>query len=271
MKLITLLSSLYFSLPLFASCCICQTDNEIDSEIPFYELGCQIWLTGKFCSFEKMVDIDEDLNNVLPNECDGKKVKIGYVGHWSSSWRSERFIESRIMPLIKERKMSVEIDNTACSATSDTVKLQEFILSLNIPLDQYLKFKGNQVTSTGLWRRATPWKENFYSIADSRYEEAQFPKCSEFEDRTCSAEFQKNESAKCSDDNSGDIRSLQCCFAEYEFERSEPRPGPRRSGRREQVTIETTGYAWVDKARCLSAEDYEGYGLTDNIVRGFRD
>lgn len=177
--------------------CLCETGNSPKNEVPFYRAGCKLWLASQSCHEKKVISIDDDLDSAIPRTSDGKKVKLGYVGHWSTTGESIDYILDRILPLNKGRRISFFIHNTACYATKDTYILQDLMNLINIDPETSITFQGNQAASVGMWEKFIPFKENMYSIVGSNLSAPIFPPCEEFQGKRCLGSIQLNEQGFC--------------------------------------------------------------------------
>jgi hypothetical protein len=201
MKILILLFVSFASLNSFAAsdtCCICQTGLKPTNEIHWFKKGCKLWLSKqKNCSSKKIEPIDKvDLvNSAL--KCEGGVVKLGYVGHWGSSSELIDFLSKSLVPTSKAYKVDIDYDQTACTSMNNPALVEDFFDSLNI--ENKITVKGNQVTSTGMWDDVLPHKTNFWAKINSHEKKIQFPKCSNFKNKTCFGKYQKNETGICLD------------------------------------------------------------------------
>ncbi len=177
--------------------CLCETGNSPKVEIPFYRAGCKLWLASQACQEKKVISIDDDLDSAIPRSLDGKKIKLGYVGHWSSTGESAQFIIERILPINQNRGISFFIHNTACYSTQQTLRFQELMKLLVIAPETAITFQGNQAASVGMWERFTPYNENMYSVVGTNLSRPIFPACEEFEGKLCLGRIQLNEEGIC--------------------------------------------------------------------------
>lgn len=196
MKMQSILSAvvciLGFSSMAKADTCICEIDTVIRSEMKYYRMGCNEWLNRLIrqdkCEWWDVREKASDYSPLdLPKHA-SKKVILGYVGHWSSSEQTKFYIDRVLLPTMKATGVSIEYDNTACSATSDTEDLQKYFakeVRPQLKQNQYLAIKGNQVISIGLWDSFFGPTANMYSFVDSRRKKAVYPQCKDFENKAC--------------------------------------------------------------------------------------
>lgn len=211
MKKLVILLSLIVSGNVFAkNICVCQTGAEPVSEIKFFKAGCSAWLKVQRCDERKMVSINDDLDALLKNSENGGTLKLGYVGHWSSSNQTNHFLKERIIPLSKKKNMNVNIDNSACSAMSDAFIVQDLLTKAKEEgLQTKITFKGNQAISLGLWNWFIGFTYNLPATASTEFQNAKFPKCEEFENKSCSESFQDKENGFCVNEIR-QLERLQC-------------------------------------------------------------
>lgn len=202
------------------TCCICQTGTGMAFELPFFDVGCKIWLAQQSgCDMKKTVKYQRDSLSYIPRSCDGGEVRLGFVGHWNSTRQTINFLEPLIEEGMFRRKMSFDIDNTACFAMDRPNDLKNFFdYKQQLPAEQFLRFRGNQVLSVGTWDDI-PFafgSSNFYAIYDSRTGQVTYPNCSEFRGEVCSATFgiQKGQRGQCINEQ-GELEILECCGARY--------------------------------------------------------
>lgn len=205
------LLSLIFIIPTHASdkvkdLCICQTSGQASS----LKMGCSAWFVGEECKEKVVVSESKSISNIIDEFDHVEDIKIGYVGHWTSSGESVSFLQEQIIPAIKKHDVNIEIDNTACRATSYPYEIVKYLKEDAADYAHKIKFKGNQVTSTGLWDSALPGKNNFWAIVDGDKLSVEFPKCSEFENQVCWGKFQGDEIGICHDEERDKYVELEC-------------------------------------------------------------
>ena len=223
--------------------CLCETGNSPKLEVPLYRAGCKLWLASEACDGKKVISIDDDLDLAIPRSFDGKKVKLGYVGHWSSTGESAEFIMKRILPLNQSRGISFFIHNTACYSTDRTLNLQTFMNVLDVAPGTVITFQGNQTASVGMWEKFIPFKENMYSIVSTNLSKPIFPACIEFEGKRCLGRIQLNEVGICSTiENGKNVNKILAC---EEVKAKVSRINPRKDGGMIQQEVTTT--KWLMK------------------------
>jgi hypothetical protein len=218
MKLSLFLFAL-FSISAFADICICQYPKEnsrfgggYSGEIGFYKMGCAAWLLSETqCRKEKIIDINLSLEPYLNERIrSNEKIRIGFVGHWSSSRELVRYLDADIVPLMKKYNTSIEVDNTACSGMSDPESVQAYLEGIEISDETYLRVEASQVTSIGMWDKLSISfrKADLVAFGDTRGSDNMYPKCEIFYKKRCTG-FQHWEIGKCADTN-GDVKELVC-------------------------------------------------------------
>jgi len=208
-------------------------------------VGCSMWLgQQKNCGYEDVHSIgDYDLSKI-PAKCDGKVLKIGYVGHWGTSDGTSYYVNKMLRDLVQKRNMSVEYDNTACRGSDDTEKIANEAKAYVLPPGKYLSMKAYQVMSVGLWDPVVPGRPNIWSKFDTRTGAVEYPSCSDYFFKTCypKALKQADTRAYCSDPD-GVLRVLTCC--DLKFKNKKPR------ARGDDAVTEILHKAlWVDPAYC---------------------
>lgn len=207
------------TLPVLADVCICQYPKEdarfgegVRGEIGSYKMGCALWLIKeKDCRREKIMSINRPLepflSRVLRNT---EKVRVGYVGHWSSSEEMVGYLKSDIEPLRQKFQVPFVITNTACLAMENAHIVQDYVKTIPSSDKAYLAVEGTQTTSIGVWDEVIPHKRKADLIAsvDSRQLAPVYPHCKEFLRKGCTA-FQEAEKGFCSEDD-GSLSSLIC-------------------------------------------------------------
>jgi hypothetical protein len=202
-----------------ANVCICQYPKEdakygggYRGEIGFYKMGCALWILSEGrCRKKKVIDInmslDPYLNKVLKPQ---EKVKIGFVGHWSSSEEFIEYLQSDIEPLLKKYDSSFEVENTACSSMDEPAKVQDYLTGLQLNENKYINVEGSQTTSIGMWDKLSIGfrKADLIANGDSRGLKNVYPLCKKFINRRCTG-FQEGETGYCQSD-SGVNRKLIC-------------------------------------------------------------
>lgn len=230
---------------LAGDCCICQTGIGPTKWIPFFKLGCAVWLgQQKNCGYKDTHSFgDYDLSHI-PKSCDGGILKLGYVGHWGTSQGTIFYSQKIIKELVQDRNMSVEFENTACRGSDDGEKIAKEISLLNIPPERHFSLQAYQVPSVGLWEVLIPGKPNFWSKYDSRTGKIEYPSCNEFLFRGCSSVLAKQlgKSALCREDENT-LRKLTCCDVEIQNRKF------RTKGNEEVVELSRAA-KWVDPHYC---------------------
>jgi hypothetical protein len=197
-------------------CCVCQTGIGPKSSLPFFKLGCSVWLAKQEnCALKETQDFgDYDLSQI-PKSCDGRDLKMAYVGHWGTSDGSAYYVKKIAHDLVEKRKMSVDFENTACRGLDEGNHLADELQNLSLPLGKHITYRGYQVKSVGLWEPFIPGKPNFWSEYDSRTGKIEYPKCEEYEFQGCMRHFanQIGKTAYCRSENN-ELKELTCCEAE---------------------------------------------------------
>ena len=167
--------------------CVCQTGTEPRKQIGFFKMGCKVWHIGRSCGKKLTVSFDKSLDEILSENPTVKKLRVSYVGHWSSAEESVQFLAGTIVPLVRKNDVSVTIDNTACLATDNPFKILNYLKS-QPDVAGKIQFKGNQAISTGLWDKALSGKNNFWATISGEKLEVTFPSCKEFEKKQKTSE-----------------------------------------------------------------------------------
>jgi hypothetical protein len=222
------------------ACCACQTGSFPSEQVPFFSAGCKLWLAGqKNCDQSMTIPAQEGLDAV-PESCDGKVVKLGFVGHWSSSSQSANFADRLFSEGVVKRKMSIEVDNTACRGMDDVPYFENRLAGLEFPKDQYMTFKANQVLSVGMWDGILIGKSNLWAEYDSRTKHTTYPKCTEFERQACTdlGGIQTNERGYCRE-KPGVLKEIKCCPMEVQVTKL----SPGKNAEPKQTTVITNLWA----------------------------
>lgn len=217
-SLITLL--FLFSFSTLADVCICQYPG-LDAkyggankgEIGFYKLGCAAWLLAQTqCRSQVVINENANLNEYIGQiRSTEEKIKIGYVGHWTSSKTTIDYLDDIIYPMIMKYKVPVHVENTACSSMDNPQTVFDKLDEYKLPSGAYIRYKGNQTTSFGLWNKViTKYnKANLYAIADTRYKSPLYPYCDDYKGRSC-IEAQNKDIGSCI--SNGQLQKLQCTY-----------------------------------------------------------
>jgi hypothetical protein len=192
--LIVLVSSINVTL---ADVCICTVSSRHGSEyggapvseIFWHKMGCSIWNDRqKTCRIRTTMAIDEDLEGFLEqHHQDGEKVKIGYVGHWSSSNETVGYLNDEISPLVQKFNGDFYINNTACLSMKEPQKVKKAIDAIPRTQDQKIVFKGTQTVSIGIFDDITLHlkKADLWSRVSTEDNEISYPKCSAYRYKSC--------------------------------------------------------------------------------------
>jgi hypothetical protein len=226
--------------------CICQTGTAPSNEIKFFKLGCKTWSMTQRCDEKITISLDDSIEDVLAERPGVKSVKLGYVGHWSSSRETNEFIEEKVLPSVKKYKVHFDIHNSACSAMSDPYDIRSFFKKLGSDA-RYIHMYGYQAISTGGWDPVLPGKNNFWSSVNGNSLEVQFPNCKEFEHKQCLGMFQNKEEGVCYDDKKDKFVTMTC----LENTRKVTRQSANGRGTRK---VNQTRFEWVQQARELFYE-----------------
>lgn len=218
MRLLTGIVVLMTAFTLQAAVCVCQfpdTDSRhgrgVKGEIAFYKMGCSYWFNAqKDCRDREIKNIDHSMKEYLDKRVHSKElVRIGYVGHWGGSYSTIRFLDQEVKPLLDRYRVSMVYDNTACDPMNDPKMIHSHIRKYELREGTYLKVKGAQTTSIGLWdglSRKFKYAD-LMAEADTRKLKATFPKCDVYLNKRCT-KHQYKESGKCEKD--GILKRIQC-------------------------------------------------------------
>lgn len=217
MKLLILL--FFYSFTAMADVCICQFPREdakfgdgYKNEVFAYKMGCKLWLAQeKKCRKRKTIDINESLNSYLDEHIrSNEKIRLGYVGHWSSSNELIDYLRDLIEPIRLKYRTPILIENTGCSSMDKPEIVQEYLSSIPFGSESYIKVIGNQTTSIGMWDKASFAfrKADLIATADSRFTSPIFPSCDEYKNRRCTG-YQKGEKGFCVNQDK-ELKELIC-------------------------------------------------------------
>lgn len=191
--------------------CYCEIGAYPTNQQKFFRTGCSLWLKDqRNCDQKKIVSQDFNYRSELIANSSISKLRIGYVGHWSGSEETVRYLDFNIIPVIKDFSVSVDIDNTACLAMKDPYYVRDYIWQQRLPANATLTFKGNQVNSVGKWDFILGPSLNLVAQASSNNYQVSFPRCLLFEGRSCLENPQSNNSGLCLDDQKK-LKRLTCC------------------------------------------------------------
>lgn len=211
-QLFLLLCLIFLSTRSFAAdfdLCVCQTGTSPRGQVGFFKLGCKFWNATQSCTKKMTAGFDDSLDELLAQHPATKKLRLGYVGHWSSARASSAFLQNQIVPLVKKHDVAVSVDNTACLATDNPYFIQKYLRSVPEVAGR-IDFRGNQAISTGMWDKLFEGKNNFWARVSGDPVAVTFPACREFEGKVCSRDFQKNGTGVCEDQNEGTHVFLRC-------------------------------------------------------------
>jgi len=212
------LLTLLYSFSSFSTICICQFPDENSrhgqgrkGEIAFYKLGCSYWIKSqKDCRESKVKNINDSLSEyldkrILPNDL----VKIGYVGHWSESYSTIRYLEQEIKPILDRYRVSIEVDNTACDPLKNPNLVFNHIKKYILQIGTYLRIQGAQTTSIGMWDKLSAKFKyaDLLAHADTRDTVPGFPKCSTYINERCT-KHQHKEYGYCTNNES--LKKIYC-------------------------------------------------------------
>jgi hypothetical protein len=189
--------------------CICQTGTSPSNEIKFFKLGCKTWSMTQRCDEKITMSLDDSIENVLAQRPGVKSVKLGYVGHWSSSRETNSFIEEKVLPSVKKFGVYFDIHNSACSSMDNPYVVKSFFKKLGSDA-RYIHMYGYQAISTGGWDPILPGKNNFWSAVNGNSLEVQFPNCKEYEQKQCMGMFQSEEQGVCYNEKDKKFVALKC-------------------------------------------------------------
>lgn len=183
-----------------ATHCACEMGQNKNEKF-FYKVGCDMWLQPKKCDTKKVVNRKpgQKLSQFLPAAKSGDVYEVGYVGHWSDSMQTIRYVDTHLVPLAKKKGVSVRYDNTGCSPMVDPELVQDYLMSLDIPMQSQILVKGSQAVTIGMWDELFVRNSDFYSHAHTDWNNPKFLACEAREGKVCSAAHQANEKGRCYD------------------------------------------------------------------------
>ena len=208
--------------------CICQTGTEPRSQVGFFKMGCKMWNMGQSCSKKMTASLDRPLEEILAVHPEAKKIRVGYVGHWSSASATVSYLRDSVVPAVKKSDVSFSIDNTACLATDNPYIILNYLKTIPEEASR-IEFRGNQAVSTGMWDKVFEGKNNFWAKVSGENLEVTFPECKSFENKVCSQQFQGGGTGVCSDEEAGSHVFLRCDEKEVWVTRMDP--GGKRTER----------------------------------------
>ena len=194
--------------------CFCEIGKFPVNEQFFFVLGCEVWLSRQNSCNHKSVVIED--TNYLTTEMpkNTKALKLGYVGHWDSSYHLIRYLNQSVLPIMKTKLYSVHVDNTACDAMNDPESVSSFMNSLKFEPNQSLFVRGNQNTSIGTWDILLPSSDNFIAEVSSNVDHVIFPSCRNYENKSCFDAVQKYQSGRCLGSQNV-LTQLTCCQTDF--------------------------------------------------------
>ena len=190
------------------------------------------------CDEKITMSLDDSIEDVLAQLPAVKSVKLGYVGHWSSSEETKEFIEEKLLPSIKKYKVFFDIHNSACLSMEQPYTIRSYLKGLGSNA-RYIHMYGYQAISTGGWDPVLPGKHNFWSAVNGNSLEVQFPNCKEFELNECWGRFQKNGKGICFDEKNNKYVRLAC----VKNTRKVTRQNPDGRGSRK---VNQTRFEWIN-------------------------
>lgn len=263
MKMAAIVFALIFSQLTYAkTMCVCQTGSEPLNQVKAFKAGCAVWLAARSCDERKIVSVSADLEKTIPEAFNDGTIKLGYVGHWSSSSETKDFLNKSIVPLAEKRNLDFIIDNTACDGMSNAFEVQDYLIDLkNKGFKNKIEFKGNQVVSLGIWNNLLGNTFNLFAGASTDSVKTKFPVCSSFLNQKCSRLFQENNSGLCVNE-SHELELLTCQMNTREIVENNSEIGEttRTSKRFEWVKSDVDAglyyvQAFNDKSEKVNADD----------------
>jgi hypothetical protein len=110
--------------------CVCQTGAQPENQVFAFKAGCSTWLAAQSCDEKKIISESDGLDQNIAQIYDGGKIKLSYVGHWSSADQTKKFLETKIIPLAQKRNLDFKIDNTACMGMDNAFEVQDMLNGL---------------------------------------------------------------------------------------------------------------------------------------------
>jgi len=200
-------------------CCYCEIGDQPTSQQGFFRTGCKIWLGDqKDCDTKEIVAQNTNYS-AMDLKCDGGTMAVGYVGHWGSSSEMVGYLDDVIVPAMQKHHLSVNVENTACSAMNYPAAIVDFIKGLRLPPGQTLSVSGNQVESIGVWDHVLGKRINFMASISSIDEKVTYPSCKQYEGYNCVQQVQSGQPATCAEKD-GSTKVLYCCGVTSDFTRA---------------------------------------------------
>ncbi len=190
--------------------CYCEVGNWPANQKDLFIIGCQIWLNRQVdCNVKEIVN--EDTNYLLTKmPSTTSTLSVGYVGHWDSSKHFVDYLAASILPVMRKKNISAQIDNTACDAMHDPEEVFAYLKTLNIPKSISLTAKGNQAISVSTWDVILPSSDNFTALVSTNVDHIIFPPCRNYLHHSCLRGIQTHETGRCLDE-SNQLDKLVCC------------------------------------------------------------
>ncbi len=223
--------------------CICQTGSEPSSQIPFFYVGCKMWLAEQTNCASKTITSAPDTHTAaalqVPQAKSGDTIKIGFVGHWANEYTAP-YLGNSIIPTMQAYDANIYLDNTACQGLQDPWKAEGLsAFSVLFTKNRTITFKGNQAISIGIWNRILPNQAaNFWAVFQLPSGKTILPYCEDFENQGCIGAVQKNQPGDCIE-RDGSFQILYCCPHTKEI--------TDKRGTREQ-----TSWRWQSPQACLN-------------------
>lgn len=180
--------------------CACEMGQDKNEKF-FYKVGCDMWLQAKKCDTKKVINRQPGqlLSQWLPAPKAGDVYELGYVGHWYNSPETIRYVERHLVPIAKKRGVDVRFDNTGCKPMEDPEAVQDYLRTVDIPVQSQILVKGSQADTIGMWDQFFIRHADFYSHASTEWSNPRFLSCQAHEGKICSAAHQAGEKGRCYD------------------------------------------------------------------------
>lgn len=191
--------------------CACEIGHGNAIERTGFKAGCKLWLSKQTeCDEKNIVEAKSQIRAYIGlASLDRGKVKIGYVGHTEGVMDTWAFLESDVLPFSKNSDIDIEIDNTACNSMVEPFKIQELLRTAKKNgHTARVTFRGTQVVSIGLWEKLPMASKNFWATASTEKKTVEFPKCEDFEGKSCSVFVSENSYGLCSENSK--LKRLNC-------------------------------------------------------------
>ncbi|NDD91801.1 hypothetical protein EBZ37_06925, partial [bacterium] len=203
--------------------CICIIGATPENERSSFKLGCSVWLSRQSCELQRRGVEGESpsIPEWLEEARSGSKVVVGFVGLWGEASRTVSWLETEILPMASRRGIDLRVDTSASMSGSSFQDLQsgasEVFKRHPVP---NLEVRVAQTVSSGVWDSPVPMANPFWLEYAQKNDvsRVQFPRCRDFEGRSCWSAMPGGGGGFCEHSSSGEkqLRLLVCGETEHE-------------------------------------------------------